>query len=68
MMGMAMQQTREALKVRRLEQELAAERTKRIELQTQLGGLRSVNTRLQRALVFYRPETEKLKGDRQNVA
>jgi hypothetical protein len=64
---MAMQQTREALKLRKLEQELEQERTKRIELQAQLGGLRSFNTRLQQAVAFYRAETEKLKGDRQSA-
>jgi hypothetical protein len=62
-----MQATREALKLRKLEQELEAERTKRIELQAQLGGLRSFNTRLQKAVVFYRDRVQELQGDRQKT-
>jgi hypothetical protein len=47
-------QTADAKRVRKLEQQLLAERQQRIKLQTELGGVRSLARRLQLTLAAER--------------
>jgi hypothetical protein len=63
-MGVAMKLTEDAVKVRKLEQQLLTERQLRIRTQQELGGLKSLARRLQLTLLAERaakqkPEMEK---------